>query len=110
MVWIAYVNAYLHDLATAFFFAGSLIAWWLDKKDPQVFVNHRKFLSRLSLGSFCLLLILGGVRAYFYKPYEWWEALHRHQITILMVKHLFLATLSFIGLIVWYKILFQRRS
>ena len=94
MAVLVYLNNYLHDLATAFFFVTTLFAWWTRRNLPATYPDVSKQLKRMALISFLLILGLGEIRALNYKAYEWLPALDRKQIPILIGKHVVLVLLT----------------
>ena len=94
------LNNYFHDLAVAFLWASSLLAWvvvrhWPGKPSQEV----AKILSRIAWGSLVWVLIGGAIRAYFFKEYEWLPKAGTAQIPALAVKHVFLVGLTAWGLV-----------
>ncbi|HPR63286.1 MAG TPA: hypothetical protein PK014_03620 [Thermoanaerobaculia bacterium] len=100
---LVYLNNYLHDLATAFFFVTTLYAWWTRACLPDAPPNLFRNLKRLALMSFLLILLLGVVRTIHYRTYEWFPALERSQVTILIGKHVVLAGITAWAGWAWWK-------
>ena len=90
---------YLHDLAVAVFFVGSLAALFLEREAagqgcaPAVHATCRRLL-RLAAVAFAVVLAGGVVRTITFRKYEWMEAAGRGQVSALVVKHVILASLA----------------
>jgi len=94
------MNNYFHDLAVAFLFASTLLAHLVLRHWPGV--PSRVFtgiLRRIAWGSLAWVVLGGAVRAWFYRDYEWLPAAERVQVPALMIKHVFLVTLTVWGLV-----------
>ena len=99
---------YFHDLASGLMF-GSVFAYFLAaavlKRSEEVrdreAVRRRLFLRFRPVVLWSLTaVILGGIpRGYFYYDYEWLPAAGRGQVVALVVKHVFLISIT-IGCIV----------
>ena len=94
------MNNYFHDLAVAFLFASSMLAWVVLAKWPgQPSAEVVGLLRKIAWGSLAWVLIGGAIRAWFYMDYEWLPAAGRAQIPALGVKHVLLFGLTVWGLI-----------
>ena len=100
---LVYLNNYLHDLATAFFFVTTLFAWWSRKNLPKIYPNVEARLRMAALISFALILILGQIRAWNYTAYEWLPALGRKQVPVLIGKHIILFLITAWAGLAWLK-------
>ena len=94
------INNYFHDLAVAFLFASTLMAHlalrhWPGPPSDAFAASLRK----IAWGSLAWVLLGGVVRVWFFKDYEWVPAAGNAIIPALMVKHIFLVTLTVWGLI-----------
>jgi hypothetical protein len=94
------INNYFHDLAVAFLFASTLMAHlalrhWPGPPSDAFAVTLRK----IAYGSLAWVLLGGVVRVWFFKEYEWVPAAGNAIIPALMVKHIFLVTLTVWGLV-----------
>lgn len=94
------MNNYFHDLAVAFLFASSLLAWvvlnhWPGRPSAQV----AEILSRVAWWSLAWVLVGGAVRAWFYREYEWLPRAGAGQIPALAAKHVLLFTVTALGLV-----------
>jgi len=99
------LNNYFHDLAVALLLSSVALAWFLakegDKGGPVAHNLIRRVLRKLtwlSYGSLAYILLGGVVRTLAYPRYEWMEAAGRGQLTALIIKHVFLAFVVFLGL------------
>jgi hypothetical protein len=93
------MNNYFHDLAVAFLFATSVMArgtlrFWPGKPSPDMV----RFLRRVAWGALTWVLLGGGVRAWYYKEYEWLSKAGTAQVPALVVKHVLLVALTVWGL------------
>lgn len=94
------LNNYFHDLAVAFLFASCLMARIVLRHWPGM-PSQRvvEILRRVAWGTLAWVLVGGFVRAWFFAEYEWLPQAGRGQIPALVVKHVFLVTLTVWGLI-----------
>lgn len=100
---LVYLNNYGHDLATAFFFVTTLFTWWSHRKLPALYPDLFPRLQKTAMISFSAILILGVIRTYHYRTYEWLPALARYQVSILIVKHVFLVLVTLWAGIAWLR-------
>jgi hypothetical protein len=94
------LNNYFHDLAVAFLWASSLLAWvvvghWPGHPSERVV----RLLGRVAWGSLAWVLIGGAIRAYFYREYEWLPKAGTAQVPALALKHVLLFGLTAWGLV-----------
>jgi hypothetical protein len=94
------MNNYFHDLAVAFLFASSVMAWvvirhWPGRPSEEVV----RLLRRVAWGSLAWVLLGGVVRVWFYREYEWLPKAGTAQVPALMVKHVLLVALTIWGLV-----------
>ena len=103
---------YFHDLASGLMF-GSVFAYFMAaavlKRSREVTdheaVRRRLFLSfrPVVLGSL-IAVILGGIpRGYFYYDYEWLPAAGRGQVVALVLKHVFLVSITIVSIFAFLK-------
>jgi hypothetical protein len=93
------MNNYFHDLAVAFLWASSLLAWVVLRHWPgEPSVRVVTLLRRIAWGSFAWVLVGGAVRAWFFREYEWLPKAGTAQVPALAVKHLLLFALTAWGL------------
>lgn len=94
------LNNYFHDLAVAFLFASTLMAWVVLKQWPGIpSPAVVKLLQRVAWWSLAWVMVGGWVRAWFYREYEWLEKAGTAQVPALVVKHLLLVALTILGLV-----------
>jgi len=92
--YLAMLNAFLHDFSVAMLFASAIISTItlhkLKNENIKKEILHNLGLKfyKITLVSLFFVLVLGGVRTYFYYNYEWLPALGRKQIPTLILKHL----------------------
>jgi len=105
------LNNFMHDFCAAGWIFGAVVLWMSARKisaannniEPQVreIIKLVLLLMRLSaLG----LIVFGIVRAVVYRHYEWNVAAGNGQVTLLAVKHIFLAAVFLWGLIFYIKV------
>jgi uncharacterized membrane protein len=91
------LNNFLHDFSAAGWLFGSVILWSLLRKEIDSDSNGLLladvlktvlFLMRISVVG---IVVFGVVRTLAYKTYEWNAAAGQSQITLLIIKHVFLA-------------------
>ena len=109
MAILIMLNNYFHDLAVAILFCNIILTLFYTKifaKDvsQEKLKQFTKFSLYISILSLFFILVLGVPRALYYRQYEWIEAAGRGQITSLLVKHVILGSLTFIALILQYRI------
>ncbi len=97
------LNNYFHDLAVAVFFSSVVLTWifvkvFSEEMNQEKLKQFVRFSMYLSIISLIFILLLGVPRAIFYREFEWSDAAGRGQILALIVKHIVLATLTFIGI------------
>ena len=93
------MNNYFHDLAVAFLFASSLLAWVVLNHWPTPSARVVTILDRVAWWSLAWVLLGGAVRAWFYREYEWLPRAGAGQIPALAVKHVLLFTVTALGLV-----------
>ena len=98
------INNYFHDLSVAVLLVSVLGAMWLGKKAESTSGEAGAELRRVSarfrlIGWLSLLLVIafGAVRAVNYREFEWNTAVAHGQITALVIKHIVLVTITFLG-------------
>lgn len=106
------LNNFLHDLASAVWFCGTLIIFFTVmegvksyKADVNNFVVkiYKKFLWITNI-SLAIVILGGSIRAFNYKKYEWAEALGRDQIFLLIVKHILWGLIVMAGIFLQIKL------
>ncbi len=97
MSTLVLLNNFLHDFSAAGWLFGSVILWSLLRKEIDSDSNGLLladvlktvlFLMRISVVG---IVVFGVVRTLAYKTYEWNAAAGQSQITLLIIKHVFLA-------------------
>jgi len=103
------LNNFFHDLAAAMWFCSTIILFYLQhfsenhpKKETVAKTLYNKF-RKIALGSLALVCVGGIIRAFHYRQYEWLPALGRHQITLLIVKHILLTGIVVAGLVILWR-------
>ncbi len=105
------ISNYFHDLATALLASNIAVIYFLgrlldsgkvkDKVTPEVF----KKLSYVTYGAFTYIIIAGIPRAFFFMDFEWNPAVGKGQVAALVVKHIFLVSVTIFGLLMHRKYL-----
>lgn len=112
------VNNYLHDIATAMFFASGIAMWIIvrnaeNKKGKEV-INYFGKLSEdvRKIGRFSLYwILLGGIpRILAFKDFEFVHAVSKNLVTGLIVKHIIAFLFVAAGIYVWIKINVRMKS
>ena len=92
------LNNFFHDLAAAMWFCGTLCLLLLYRQAGSTAVAVGRQLIRnlffkfrqVTNLSMAVVLLGGVVRALNYQQYEWFPALGRGQVTLLVIKHILL--------------------
>ena len=106
------LNNFLHDLAAAMWFCGSITLFLIvrqsEKLKPQTFNTFAKDLfhqvKRITNYSLAVIFLGGIVRALNYQKYEWVEALGRGQVTLLIIKHILLFGIVITGIYIQFQL------
>lgn len=106
------LNNFIHDLAVAFWFGGTLLAFVIMQEGvKQGMTEIKDFAAKTALrmcrmANISLIIVIAGgiVRALAYKKYEWVEALGRGQVTLLVIKHLLLLLIVLGGIYMQVKL------
>lgn len=93
------MNNYFHDLAVAFLFASTVMAWAVLRHVSAPPEELVRLIRRVSWGSLAWVLVGGAVRAWFYREYEWLPKAGTAQVPALMAKHVLLVALTVWGLV-----------
>ncbi|HEY4716495.1 MAG TPA: hypothetical protein VII00_05265 [bacterium] len=104
MAILIMLNNYFHDLAVAVFFSSVVLTWifikiFAEEMHAGKLKQFVRFSIYLSFCSFFLILALGVPRAVFYRQYEWMDAAGRGQVTVLVIKHILLASLTVMAIV-----------
>lgn len=110
MAILIMLNNYFHDLSVAVFFCTVIltrifIKVFGEEMNQEKVKQFIRFSMYLSIISVILILLLGVPRAIFYREYEWLPAAGRGQVNALIVKHVILATLTLVGILLQIKLL-----
>ncbi|MDH4226405.1 MAG: hypothetical protein OEV59_01430 [Deltaproteobacteria bacterium] len=112
MGMLVMLNNYFHDFATALFVVATYGMWlivkYADKSGcadiRRMAVNFYPRMVHVAGGSFIFLMFAGVIRTFMYKQYEWNTAVEHGQVEALMVKHVLLFVLFFLGVWLWVKV------
>lgn len=103
------ISNYFHDLATAIMASNILVVYFLGRyleTNPQkVTIQTRVFkkLSYVTYGALTYIILGGALRAYYFMDFEWNPAVAKGQVTALIIKHIFLFSLTIFGILVHVK-------
>lgn len=103
------ISNYFHDLATALLASNILAVYFLGKyldkqNDRRIIVaDVFKKLSYVTYGSLAYIILAGIPRAYFFMDFEWNPAIGKGQVTALVIKHIFLFSVTTFGIIAHVK-------
>lgn len=110
---ILVINNYLHDLATGFFFASTLIAYLLFKKcyhyNCEFCEEALELLRKIALYAFIGIFPFGLIRLTFFYKIELKPYAGVNMTEALVFKHLILFLLTFAGVYLWVKISKEKR-
>ncbi len=106
------MNNYFHDVATALLAASGVTMWIIVKRynevqDPTVtdyFLKVYDSMTRLARFALFWILIGGIPRTIAYKEFEWANAVGKHQVPALIVKHILAFTFVGTGAYMWIKL------
>ncbi len=96
---------YFHDLAVALLATNVVMIHVVGRfagDDPikkEALYSLVFYLSRVTWGALIYVLVMGGVRAWFFMDFEWNPAVGRGQIAALVVKHILLVGLTVYGVV-----------
>ena len=112
MAALIMLNNYLHDLAAGLLFSSALAVYVLNRRlgdnpSPEVVQYFRKVyggMSKLVIISLVWIVLGGAVRTWAYQEFEWAPAVGRHQVTLLIFKHILFFSAVLGGGFWWYKL------
>lgn len=96
---------YFHDLAVALLATNIIVIFilgkYLDRRGKSLEVMPELFrkLSRVTYIALTFVIVMGGVRAWFFMEYEWNTAAGEGQIAALVVKHILLVAITIFGIV-----------
>lgn len=105
-------NNFLHDFAAGLLLASAFIMYILvrhlgDHPPPELwwyFSKLYRVMNKLLIVSLVWIVLGGAVRTWAYQEFEWAPAVGRHQVTLLIFKHILFFTAVFGGAYWWYKL------
>lgn len=104
MALLVLLNNFLHDFSAAGWIFGTVLAWTLlrrsraEASDPlKTFMRP---ILRLMGASLAGIILFGFFRALAYRRYEWSVLAGHGQVTLLLIKHVVLAALVAVGLVI----------
>ncbi len=108
---IIMMNNYFHDVATGLLAASGVALWLImrrlgaaeSRQTKEYFL--RIYSGMAGLARFSLYwIILGGIpRTYFYKDFEWANAVDHAQVPAIIVKHILAFVFVGTGVYLWYR-------
>jgi len=105
MALLVILNNFLHDFSAAGWLFGTVLLWIILKRLSRAgdgihalkdVLRTVLYLMKLSMAG---IIIFGIIRAFAYRRYEWNAVAGQDQVTLLIVKHIFLAGLAVIGFV-----------
>ena len=99
------IGNYFHDLAVALMATNVVMIHVVGRfagEDPvkkEALSTLVSYLSRITWGALVYVLVMGGVRAWFFMDFEWNPAVGRGQIAALVLKHILLIGLTIYGIV-----------
>lgn len=99
------ISNYFHDLATAVLFSNIMVVYFLGKfldNNPDKIETIKHVFKKLSIVTYTAFsfVIIGGIpRALYFMDFEWNPAVGKGQVAALVVKHIFLISVTVIGII-----------
>jgi hypothetical protein len=106
------LNNYVHDVATGLLLVSALWLGWSAKdlganpsaETTSVFrMTYRRCL-RFAIGSVAVIVLTGVVRTLFFMQFEWFPALGKGLVPILILKHVLIFTLLGAGIFAWWQV------
>lgn len=94
---------YFHDLAVALLATNIIVIFilgrYLDRRgvNPDPMPELFRKLSRVTYAALFFVIVMGGVRAWFFMDYEWNTAAGEGQVAALVVKHILLVAITIFG-------------
>ena len=102
------IVTYFHDLSVAILFSNVLVVALVARSvearswGEELVGDLFKKLARVTYWALAYVILGGAVRAYYFMDFEWNPAVGRGQVAALVVKHVFLVTLTVVGLL-WHR-------
>ena len=105
------MNNYFHDVATGLLVASGAALYVIMKhyREPESRSTSEYFLwiyenmTRIARFSFWWIIIAGVPRTYFYKDFEWANAVDDLQVQAIIVKHVLVFAMVGTGIYMWHK-------
>ncbi len=109
---IIMMNNYFHDVATALLLASGVVMWIVLKRLGNApgkaltdyFLSLYNSITGLAKFSLAWIVIGGVPRTIFYKDFEWANAVGKHQVAALIVKHILAFAFVGTGAYLWVKL------
>ncbi|MEK6607601.1 MAG: hypothetical protein AABZ30_08075 [Myxococcota bacterium] len=106
------LSNYVHDVATGLLLLSALWLGWSardlgDRPGPEtvhVFRRSYRRCLRFVTGSIGVIVATGVVRALFFQRVEWFPALGRGLVPVLVVKHVLIFTMLGVGAYAWVQL------
>lgn len=105
------MNNYFHDVATGLLVASGVALWLIMKRfedtgnrqTKEYFLRIYKGMAGLARFSLCWIILGGIPRTYFYRDFEWANAVERAQVPAIIVKHILAFAFVGAGIYLWYR-------
>lgn len=106
------MNNYFHDVATGLLMTSGVGVWFVmryfdeataDRQTTEYFLRVFEGMTRLAKFSLGWILIGGVPRVYFYRSFEWANAVDHLQVPAIIVKHIMVIAFVGTGVHLWHK-------
>jgi len=112
------LNNYVHDVATGLLLISALwLAWSArdlgDKPTAETVAVFRMSYGRcvrFAIGSVVVIVLTGVVRTVFFMDFEWFPALGKDLVPVLILKHVLIFTMLGVGIYAWWHVRRRLRS
>ena len=106
------LNNYVHDVATGLLLLSALWIGWSARDlgdDPEtstvaVFFKSYRRCVRFVWGSLIVIVVTGAVRTVFFMRFEWFPALGKGLVPVLILKHVLIFTMVGVGAYAWVRL------
>lgn len=106
------MNNYFHDVATGLLVASGVSLYFImrhyqdsgSRRKAEYFLSIYKTMTRIAGFSFWWIIIAGVPRTYFYKSFEWANAVDTLQVPAIIIKHVLVFAMVGFGIHLWHKL------
>ncbi len=104
------LNNYVHDVSTGLLLISALWLGWSAKdlgrapsrETLEVFRSSYRRCVHFVLGSIVVIVFTGIIRTIFFMRFEWFPALGKELVPILILKHVLIFTMLGVGIYAWF--------